>query len=84
MARSASAARPSTRTGDELPALPGAMLVCEWHPGKPWTPEGCECGAGMPCPVCRPQHHIVGPDEAVAEALRHAVNVTIDQVFGRR
>jgi len=29
--------------------------VCENHPFSPWdrsTPRGCECGAGMPCPVC--------------------------------
>ena len=26
--------------------------VCESHPDKPWTKEGCECGAGMPCPEC--------------------------------
>jgi hypothetical protein len=74
---------------DEGPAMScprckGAMLVCEWHPDKPWTPEGCECGAGMPCLVCRPQRSALGSDEAVAEAVRRAVDVTINQVFGRR
>jgi hypothetical protein len=29
--------------------------VCDNHPSSPWSktaPAGCECGAGMPCPVC--------------------------------
>lgn len=29
--------------------------VCENHPYCPWDrtkPRGCECGAGIPCPVC--------------------------------
>jgi hypothetical protein len=27
--------------------------VCENHPHLPWEhPEGCGCGAGMPCPAC--------------------------------
>jgi hypothetical protein len=29
--------------------------VCESHPDRPWDetlPNGCECNAGMPCPVC--------------------------------
>jgi hypothetical protein len=29
--------------------------VCENHPERPWNkalPNGCECGAGMPCPAC--------------------------------
>jgi len=31
--------------------------VCENHLDKPWDrdlPEGCECGAGAPCPDCNP------------------------------
>ncbi|HEY1709598.1 MAG TPA: hypothetical protein VGG10_15125 [Rhizomicrobium sp.] len=28
--------------------------VCENHPEKPWTKEGCTCGAGAPCPDCNP------------------------------
>jgi hypothetical protein len=28
--------------------------VCENHPDKTWNKEGCECGAGAPCPVCNP------------------------------
>ena len=31
--------------------------VCENHPDRPWSktkPNGCECGAGMPCPDCNP------------------------------
>jgi hypothetical protein len=59
------------------------MLVCENHPDLAW-PNQCDCGAGMPCPVCRPQRRTVGPDEAVAEAVQRAVNVSISQVFGRR
>lgn len=26
--------------------------VCESHQDAPWNPDGCECGAGAPCPVC--------------------------------
>jgi hypothetical protein len=29
--------------------------VCENHPDRPWSktkPNGCECGAGKPCPDC--------------------------------
>ena len=29
--------------------------VCENHPSRPWSktaPAGCDCGAGMPCPLC--------------------------------
>lgn len=31
--------------------------VCENHPQRPWggistDPQACDCGAGMPCPVC--------------------------------
>jgi hypothetical protein len=29
--------------------------VCEGHPDRTWDktkPNGCECGAGKPCPVC--------------------------------
>lgn len=72
------------------PRCKGALLVCEWHPDKPWTPnspsglESCGCGAGMPCPVCRPPRTVVGSDEAVAEAVQRAVNVSTSQVFGRR
>lgn len=35
----------------------GEQWVCENHQDRPWaagTPESCECGAGAPCPVCRP------------------------------
>ena len=28
--------------------------VCENHQDKPWTPAGCRCGAGAPCPACNP------------------------------
>jgi len=34
----------------------GEQWVCENHQDRPWNellaPEGCECGAGAPCPVC--------------------------------
>jgi hypothetical protein len=32
--------------------------VCERHLDQPWSdvlPNGCECGAGVPCPNCRPR-----------------------------
>jgi hypothetical protein len=57
----------------------GAMMVCEFHPDKPWTPSGCECGAGMPCPVCRPQRFPMG-DEAFAEVVHQAIEATAKQM----
>lgn len=36
----------------KCPNCADAGWVCENHPDKPWTKEGCECGAGMPCPAC--------------------------------
>jgi hypothetical protein len=31
----------------------GFNWVCENHDDEPWDDiEGCQCGAGMPCPVC--------------------------------
>jgi len=33
----------------------GLGWVCENHPASPWNkdaPDGCECGAGMPCEDC--------------------------------
>jgi hypothetical protein len=33
----------------------GERWVCENHPDRPWSktrPNGCECGAGAPCPDC--------------------------------
>ena len=36
------------------PICKGCGWVCENHPDMPWTKEGCECGAGMPCPTCNP------------------------------
>lgn len=37
----------------------GTGWVCENHENKPWTgystrKDACDCGAGMPCPVCVP------------------------------
>lgn len=29
----------------------GSRWVCENHPDKSW-PDGCNCGAGKPCPNC--------------------------------
>jgi len=32
--------------------------VCEKHLEQPWSddlPNGCACGAGVPCPDCRPR-----------------------------
>jgi hypothetical protein len=60
----------------------GTGWVCEWHADKPWTPtspisvESCGCGAGMPCPVCRPQQRHAGSDEAFAEAVHRAIEAT--------
>lgn len=33
----------------------GVLWVCENHPEKPWDKtkdNGCDCGAGDPCPDC--------------------------------
>ena len=30
----------------------GVRWVCENHPDQAWDPNGCECGAGDPCPKC--------------------------------
>jgi hypothetical protein len=40
--------------GEGCPNCRGGWWVCENHPDKPWTDDGCECGAGMPCPECNP------------------------------
>jgi hypothetical protein len=60
----------------------GTGFVCEFHPDKPWTPnspssiESCGCGAGVPCPICRPQRFPMGSDEAFAEVVHRAIEVT--------
>ena len=39
---------------NDLPLCPnclGERFVCENHPRLAW-PSECDCGAGMPCPVC--------------------------------
>jgi hypothetical protein len=33
------------------PICTGSRWVCENHPRLSW-PKECNCGAGMPCPVC--------------------------------
>jgi len=38
----------------------GVGWVCENHTDAPWGgasshPDACECGAGAPCPCCRPE-----------------------------
>ena len=38
----------------------GKGWVCENHPDKAW-PEGCDCGAGMPC-VCNSNDEDNPPD----------------------
>jgi hypothetical protein len=64
------------------PNCAGSGLVCEWHPDKPWTPtssgerNGCDCGAGMPCPVCSPTSKRMTAEEAFAEAVRRAIDAT--------
>lgn len=35
------------------PICKGEGWVCENHPYRAWTPEGCQCGPGMPC-ECNP------------------------------
>jgi hypothetical protein len=39
----------------DCPICQGTLWVCENHPDKAWDmPDGCECGAGMPC-RCNPE-----------------------------
>ncbi len=43
----------------------GIGWVCENHPDRPWEGlsapgEGCDCGAGAPCPVCQPAMALSG------------------------
>src|SRR5262245_6707476 len=71
------------RAVSACPNCEGSGLVCEWHPDKPWTPtasaagaDSCECGAGMPCPVCRPVSRRVTEEETFAEAVRNAIDTT--------
>ena len=40
--------------------------VCENHPDQPFSmgskrADACECGAGMPCPVCNPSGGLDDP-----------------------
>jgi hypothetical protein len=64
------------------PHCKGAGFVCEFHPKKPWTltslgqGETCDCGAGMPCPVCRPASTRMTTEEAFAEAVYRAIEAT--------
>lgn len=40
---------------DICPNCNDCGAVCENHPDRPWRefdPNGCGCGAGMPCPRC--------------------------------
>lgn len=41
------------------PVCDGILWVCENHADKPWRPgpNGCECGAGAPCPACNQAKH---------------------------
>ena len=55
----------------------GAMWVCENHPEVPW-PERCDCGPGMPCPLCRRQQFPMGTEEALGQIVQRAVEVTIN------
>jgi hypothetical protein len=39
----------------QCPRCQDVGWVCENHPGRAWAkdkPNGCECGAGAPCPDC--------------------------------
>jgi hypothetical protein len=56
------------------PNCRGARLVCEWHHDKAW-PNECDCGPGMPCPVCTPATMRMTTEEA-AEAIRRAIDAT--------
>ena len=35
----------------KCPACNNTGHVCENHPDRQW-PDKCDCGAGMPCPLC--------------------------------
>jgi hypothetical protein len=64
------------------PRCQGAMLVCENHPDLAW-PNQCDCGAGMPCPVCcrASPELIVGRR---AKAVQRAVEAMTRPRVGRR
>jgi hypothetical protein len=50
--------------------------VCENHPDRPWDtskPNGCECGAGAPCPDCN-----AGDPPRTGEAIT-SIDVTRDK-----
>jgi hypothetical protein len=60
------------------PACDDCRWVCENHPDRPLKGFGsnradaCECGAGMPCPIC---NH---PEEGDPPAMPPGFIVTID------
>ena len=40
----------------------GYRWVCENHNDQPWNKDGCECGAGEPCPECNAAEYGGDPD----------------------
>lgn len=41
----------AAQANPDCPVCGGCAWVCENHEDKAW-PEGCYCGAGMPCALC--------------------------------
>lgn len=57
----------------------GEEWVCENHRDQPW-PTGCECGAGAPCPVCRPQMACANYSEPWRELADRAISYVASAV----
>jgi hypothetical protein len=58
----------------------GSGWVCEDHPDRPWEGtsapgEGCDCGAGSPCPCCNLRMAAVGLTEPLRELVVRAISM---------
>lgn len=56
-------------------------LVCENHPDRPFTlgtkrPDACECGPGMPCPVCIEYGEMPDPSRAYSKIILDGRNAS--------
>lgn len=59
----------------------GRGWVCENHLDRPWdytTGEGCDCGAGSPCPVCNLQMAAASLTEPLRELVVRCISWLAD------